>query len=366
MTHSYHFYVKNPPSPFSTSLPLFTTCSLPRKIFPTTLSTVSLSDSGFFGDIFRTKMAKSVILTLKVLFLSMAVVSTAIFLKFSLPVLMEFMAYEVPILCDQIKGWLTPPYLYIVINCIIITIAASSSFQQKPEENNQEPLLDQKRAEIRNDYGIPAIHSPEFEIPTEIKRPSFEITATKKSSNEEEEDFLSRGEWWPTGRSFPMVDSLENSCVTEEKPPVSVRFSHRKSVKASPEGGRAGLGVARPKRHETLESTWKTITDGRAIPLARHLKKSDTWETHGRSRMNDSSSPLMKKSDTFDERRSLAGESTPSPGSCKGLRKDPSLSQDELNRRVEAFIKKFNAEIRLQRKQSFQTYMDMVNPTTNN
>ncbi|KAJ6728656.1 COTTON FIBER (DUF761) [Salix koriyanagi] len=102
------------------------------------------------------------------------------------------------------------------------------------------------------------------------------------------DDFvLSRSTWVPPIRR---IDSSEsNILVTEnlspvEKPLVSSRFGHRKLVKASPEGGRA-LGVAKPKRHETLENTWKTITEGRAMPLTRHVKKSetfkDTWENHG-------------------------------------------------------------------------------------
>lgn len=121
------------------------------------------------------------------------------------------------------------------------------------------------------------------------------------------------------------------------------------------------MGVAKPKRHETLESTWKTITDGRAIPLTRHLKKSDTWETHGRVRSDgqDNPKPVMKKSETTKEHSQAL---SPSPGSGKLLRKESSLGQDELNRRVEAFIKKFNEEMRMQRQESINHYMEMMNP----
>lgn len=130
-------------------------------------------------------------------------------------------------------------------------------------------------------------------------------------------------------------------------------------------GGKS-LGVSKPKRHETLESTWKTITDGRSIPLTRHLKKSDTWESHARRNMQieEQNTPpkLMKKSETFNDRigtDSANSKLSPSPGSGK-LRKEPSLSQDELNRRVEAFIKKFNEEMRLQRQESLNQYQEMI------
>lgn len=126
-------------------------------------------------------------------------------------------------------------------------------------------------------------------------------------------------------------------------------------------GGKA-LGVSKPKRHDTLETTWKTITDGRPMPLTRHLRKSDTWETHGRHQIpqpqllvQQNQKMMMAKSETFQDRNNKS-----STGSGK-LRKEPSLSQDELNRRVEAFINKFNEDMRLQRQESLNQYMEMIN-----
>jgi len=121
------------------------------------------------------------------------------------------------------------------------------------------------------------------------------------------------------------------------------------------------LRVAKTKKQETLESTWKTITEGRAMPLNRHLKKSETFESQPRRNgvpladlnggVGGGSGPVMKKSETFS-----GMEKSVSP-----VRKEPSLSQDELNRRVEAFINKFNAEMRLQRQESLRQYREMVN-----
>lgn len=118
------------------------------------------------------------------------------------------------------------------------------------------------------------------------------------------------------------------------------------------------LGVSKAKRQDTLESTWKTITEGRPIPISRHLRKSDTWEQRDTHQQQEKST--MKKAETFNERPSAAGSSSSSDGSGK-LRRETSLSQDELNRRVEAFIKKFNEEMRLQRRQSLNQYMEMIN-----
>lgn len=126
-------------------------------------------------------------------------------------------------------------------------------------------------------------------------------------------------------------------------------------------GGNRALRVAKPKRQETLESTWKAITDGRHVPLTRHLRKSDTFENHGSHVTGDSptySPRHVKKSETFRDRTNY---DSPSPVSGGKLRKEASPSQDELNRRVEAFINKFNQEMRLQRQESLNQYMEMVN-----
>lgn len=113
------------------------------------------------------------------------------------------------------------------------------------------------------------------------------------------------------------------------------------------------------KRHETLENTWKAITEGRAMPLSRHMKKGDTWEHRGNEEPMEATA--VKKSETFKDR--MNQPSLPSSSSLPPmkLRKEPSLSQDELNRRVEAFIQKFNEEMRLQRQESMNQSMETIN-----
>ncbi|OMO76554.1 hypothetical protein CCACVL1_15583 [Corchorus capsularis] len=330
------------------------------------------------------------ILSLKVLFISTGVLAIALGLKVSVPLVLEFSVSQAPLLWSTFRSWLKPPYLYVIINGIIITIVASSRFHQNNAEKDQATeqshgqqmqrrskisVVEQQPAfeyEMKSSLDFSAVESRALVYEEENQRgEQVESRVFEEESNVEVEDgfdefAISKSEWVPPTR----MDSSEippDVLFPSEKPPASSRFGHRKPVKANPEGGRA-LRVAKPKRHETLENTWKMITEGRAMPLTRHLKKSDTWENHGRDinveALNNSESPLMKKSETFRDRTNYqpppAQLVSSSPASVK-LRKEPSLSQDELNRRVEAFIKKFNEEMRLQRQESLNQYMEMIN-----
>ncbi|KAB2060493.1 hypothetical protein ES319_A10G022400v1 [Gossypium barbadense] len=324
--------------------------------------------------------ASTWMLSLKVLLISSGVLSIALGLKLSVPLVMEFSVSQAPLLWSTFRSWLKPPYLYFVINGIIITIVASSRFHQNNGENEkteelmqQQPrskILVEKRPdleyEMKSSLDFDAVETVVYEqkeIVQEVKTTVFEAetNVTVVDDGDGGDVFaISKSEWNPP-RRMDLSEIPLDVLFPVEKPPASSRFGHRKPVKANPEGGRA-LKVAKPKRHETLENTWKMITEGRAMPLTRHLKKSDTFENHGREinveTMADS--PLVKKSETFRDRTNYQLPPSSSPASGK-LRKEPSLSQDELNRRVEAFIKKFNEEMRLQRQESLNQYMEMVN-----
>ncbi|KAL3508616.1 hypothetical protein ACH5RR_028017 [Cinchona calisaya] len=353
-------------------------------------------------------------LSLKLIFISTTVLTAAVALKLSVPAITDFAVTDLPSIYNGFVSWLRPPYLYLVINCIIITIVASSKLQFKLVHDDSPvsipvpvpapapvPATPQVLQVFHHQATVPIIMQQQLHdfhdvvlkdevveafstMPPEVFEYNHNINNTSHLNHyEDDKEFVSvnavdeakpdvvemssyRDEFVTSKLSpatpLSRTDSLEFS-FSNEKPPISARFGHRRAVKASPEGGKAALGVSKPKRQDTLESTWKTITEGRAMPLTRHLRKSDTWETHG-GRHHDHQVPHMIKSETFTDRGKSNNNSSllrsPSPGSGK-LKKEPSLSQDELNRRVEAFIKKFNEEMRLQRQESLNQYMEMIN-----
>ncbi|GJT80739.1 CFE protein [Tanacetum coccineum] len=216
---------------------------------------------------------------------------------FIIPSILTF----VPVLYSTILSWLRPPYLYVIINTIIITIAATSRFHHTSKQKVQSSAI----VRIISHHVLSPRHDCLRGIYNAVTRSTWQSPVEKVQT-----EFV-----------FPV----------REKPLASSRFAGQRKLtaKVNPEGARS-LRVSKPKKHETLESTWKMITDGRHIPLNRHLKKSDTFENHNQDEPKLEYN-VMKNLETFNDRtdRVLAS---------RKLRKEGSPSQNELNRRVEAKI----------------------------
>lgn len=197
------------------------------------------------------------ILSLKLVLISTGVLSLAVMLKFSLPVVSDFIAYEIPSIWSFLLSWLRPPYLYIVINFIIISIVASSRMQQKTDYPEPEmPVVQPPHEEVSRDvqedsvvYGDGVIFGgPDYDM-AKVSVPEVQVVDSEGACegvekkavsdvllmNGSEEAVLTRSAW--TG-GLQRKDSLEVflSNNENEKPRVSVRFAHRRPLKASPEG----------------------------------------------------------------------------------------------------------------------------------
>lgn len=203
--------------------------------------------------------------------MSAGVVSMALALKVSVPLVVEFSALYVPLIWNSLISCLRPPYIYIIINGIIISIVASSRFHQKEADGYVEiPSAtkapeDIRYREIVSEFTIPespAVHERIDElIVSEVKAVDamdLQIEEVIAPETNTIEAVISQSEEVivPEAKVIEAISSVEAEAEEEdkfvisanptwnspmrmrfpEKPLVSSRFSHRKSAKPSPEG----------------------------------------------------------------------------------------------------------------------------------
>ncbi|GER31644.1 hypothetical protein STAS_07662 [Striga asiatica] len=288
---------------------------------------------------------------------------------------------------DVVLPWLRPPYLYVVVNGIILTIAVTSRFghrSQPPEphlrphyglisvrtpppeyfarfsaaaddaELDMAPFSIRYAAEEAPPLPSSAVHGGD-EVVVELRPVVVNGLRVFNVGRAEEETVRGGGSGGACGApspegNFPVAELECFVPAVREKP---VRSGHRRMTKS------ATQKVRRPKvesHDETLDNVWKKIKEG--APQAGHesappqevRKKlvAQLLQPAVRVRRDH-----MSKSKSFKEPRV---RKDPPP-----IQKEHSPSLDELNRRVEAFIKKFNEEMKLQRQKSLDEYMEMIN-----
>ncbi|KAE9458156.1 hypothetical protein C3L33_09946, partial [Rhododendron williamsianum] len=274
-------------------------------------------------------------LSLRAVLISTSVLFAAVILKLSVPTIIQFASSEV------VLTWLRPPYLYLVINCIIITIVASSKLQNnKVVEDSPYEAVVVLPAPVKVEAGYAAVYdgvdgkSDAVEVPpvfgygygeVVVKGEDFDVGGVVDGGMGEVES--------------DKTTTLDLNAAEDVSGQDEVRFRRRCRPRRW-----ENIGSVETEAARDAENTWKTITEGRPMPLARHLKNL----TRGK--------PTIAQ-----PREPAAGEAEEGTVRSVKLKKESSPSQDELNRRVEAFIKKFNEEMRLQRQESLNQYMEMVN-----
>lgn len=205
------------------------------------------------------------ILSVKVVFISTIFLSAGIMLKFSAPAIKDFAIYEVPSIYNGVVSWLRPPYLYLVINCIIISIVASSKLQSKKDDKEflstpSQPLDDMVHTQpqpvpvkgdvqadgykpedsssydlnivkVEKGVGFDAYEKVEAVVNGTPDSHSGMAFEEETGSNKENEYVIAKSTW-----NAPHVKDTKEYSAENVKSPVSARFGNRRNLKASPEG----------------------------------------------------------------------------------------------------------------------------------
>ncbi|CAM8918625.1 unnamed protein product [Rhodiola kirilowii] len=285
---------------------------------------------------------ETAIWTAKLMLLSIGTVSTFLLFKVAvIPCLFDFALSVVPWSLSCFRTWLSPPYIYIIVNFIIISIAASSSFQP----HSKLPVAEKVSGGDEEEESV-AVELAKSESNDVIEQDVVSFFST-------DADAVVSGEFSDDS------DETEVVVVKHELTMSSTdAFSYLENSPPEDEDG--------DSYDDSLDGTWKAIMEGKGTVKKPLLKKSDTWNaTDTRAPppqplaevsnyVSSSYRPEMRKSETFNDR-----VSTLRTGG--GLRREALLpSHDSLNERVEAFINKFNNDMRIERQQSDMRYINMV------
>ncbi|KAF8029689.1 hypothetical protein BT93_E2194 [Corymbia citriodora subsp. variegata] len=183
---------------------------------------------------------------------STAVLAVLLALKLAAPSVAELARVQIPLLWLSLLSWLEPPYIYLVINGIIFTIAASSRLHSNLHEAEEARVVSAVDSSHGGGGGV-------FDLPPDGKvcfSPRKDVVYQESvvagfSEAEHAEGSVPEGEMdvetaWRRKRSSSQVrldaDGEEDELAggnggappAPEKPLVSSRFVHRRPSKASP------------------------------------------------------------------------------------------------------------------------------------
>lgn len=152
------------------------------------------------------------------LILSAGVVSSAVGIKSSLPLAVD----GIFPLWSIVMSWLQPPYSYLIIYVIILSIAASSRFHHSQPSDPSDPAL--LAPLLSTQPHISTVVEYSAAVMCENKDRIMELVPVMVNS--------SKGDY----ESEKLSTAREIVSQVDHKPLVSSRFGQRKPIKFSPQG----------------------------------------------------------------------------------------------------------------------------------
>lgn len=312
-------------------------------------------------------MMQGIIKALEVLFISVGMVFTLLMLKVAVAPYSSLAAFR-----DVTRSLISSPlYICLAINFMIMLIAVSSTFHRQENDHRDTGILESP----------PPAPPRAATTPPPPPPPALNITTKRKCTkliNSVEKETISDG---GLGSEVHGIEKPLNSL--DSVPPDSVHtVIEENQITTPPPRGKGKeiiyvveesidtqnqINDTENEEADSIEATWNAITGGGTRkPKKKQLKKSETWDvpplnTTAMHRLDSEeilpTTPAWKelrKSETFNDAVSVTRRG--------GLiRRDPSMTLEEFNQRVEAFIKNFNNYMRLQRQESEQRFLDTIN-----
>ncbi|XP_059589979.1 uncharacterized protein LOC132252790 [Vitis vinifera] len=273
-------------------------------------------DSDMFWKSPSSCRVSKVIWVVKQLLLFVGIITTALLmLKPSSKISYTFnlLCFSIPSFWLSLKSWFSPPYVYVIIYSVLILIiilasssSSSSTFSFVHHNRYHHDFKDiniSMDTTVFKDKGLQSHFVDKF-----IVGSSPEVWSVADSGDE-----------FPQETSMMMPESGRKCTAGETKD--RLEESVLKAIVCRWEDD---------DQYKTLDAKWKDIKEDRK-QLTKH-RKSQTWDVPHENIFNLAPRE-MRKLDTFVGERS-------SVRAIGGLRREELLGHDELNRQVEAFIKK--------------------------
>lgn len=293
--------------------------------------------------VFQGLTLETAISVTKSILLAIGFISTVILFKVAIiPKFASLLITTLPRLWVSFRLWLSPPYVFIVFNFLIVAAFVSSAFRRQKDtsENNYTPIS-HENTHVSASTPYKLTHEDrDFSVTARSREIWNAISDEDEQGKEEEEE-----EGKPMKWDFPTLFTEKFSDPSSEK---FCAYSSKKVEEEEDAGGGGG--------DDSMDATWKAIMErqGKQTP---QLKKSQTW---------DSPTPAARLI------RAAGGDEEPVAWDRNEVRKSEkfqqtlsfrrkiSMTSEELKSRAEAFIEMVNRSIRLQRQESEQRFLQAM------